>query len=675
MEEYVRQLLDYNPNYDAELLERAYKTAEKYHEGQFRKSGEPYIIHPMAVGRILAELGMDEVTIAGGILHDIVEDTDYSLAQVQVDFGDQIAYLVDGVTKLTNINYESKEEQQAENIRKMFLAMSKDIRVLIIKLADRLHNLRTINYQTPKKIKEKCQESLDIYAPLAARLGIYAFKFEMEDICFKNLEPEAYEKLEEEMHKRQVRRQGVIDEVIRDINRVLKDTGIEYEIYGRQKHYYSIYKKMQYQHKQLEEIFDLTAVRIIVDSVRDCYGVLGAVHTMWTPIPGRFKDYIAMPKPNRYQSLHTTVIGKSGNPFEIQIRTKEMHQVAEYGIAAHWKYKEGIARDDEEVKLAWLRQTLEWQQELKDPGEFMETVKVDLFSNQVFVFTPKGDVMELPSGSTPLDFAFKVHTAVGCKCVGAKVNGKMVPIDYILQNGEIVDIVTSANSKPSLDWLKIVKTNSAKSKIRQYLKKEASAAEPEKTAAQKAKEAREEAEREAARQEEEARRKAAAEAKRLAAAMRKGPEKTRGVSVKGVSDLMIHFAKCCSPVPGDAIVGYTTKGRGVSIHRMDCTNIRSLPETEKLRLIDVSWDEEEGGQDFDAAITLIGEDRKGLFSDVSKVCVDMDININGLNAKKDKEGIVTMDLTLSIANTGDIVKVMARMKQIKGVVEVFRARS
>ena len=674
MEEYVRQLLDYNPNYDAQLLEKAYLTAEKYHEGQFRKSGEPYIIHPMAVGRILAELGMDEVTIAGGLLHDIVEDTDYSLGQLQVDFGEQIAYLVDGVTKLTNINYESKEEQQAENIRKMFLAMSKDIRVLIIKLADRLHNLRTINYQTPKKIREKCQESLDIYAPLAARLGIYAFKFEMEDICFKNLEPEAYEKLDREMQQRQVRRQGVIDEVIREINKVLKDTGIEYEIYGRQKHYYSIYKKMQFQHKQLDEIFDLTAVRLIVDTVRDCYGVLGAVHTMWTPIPGRFKDYIAMPKPNRYQSLHTTVIGKSGNPFEIQIRTKEMHQVAEYGIAAHWKYKEGISSDDEEVKLAWLRQTIEWQQELKDPGEFMETVKVDLFSNQVFVFTPKGDVMELPAGSTPLDFAFKVHTAVGCKCVGAKVNGKMVPIDYVLQNGEIVDIVTSANSHPNLDWLKIVKTNSAKTKIRQYLKKEASTGVPEKSAAVKAKE---EADKEAARKEEEARKKAQEEAKKLAQALKKEkrPERTRGVSVKGVSNLMIHFAKCCSPVPGDDIVGYTTKGRGVSIHRTDCTNIRALPEAEKLRLIDVSWDDAESGQDFDAAISLITEDRKGLFSDVSKVCLDMDIDISGLNAKKDKDGTCTMDLTLSLANTDDIVKVMSRMKQIKGVLDVFRTRS
>ena len=674
MEEYVRQLLEYNPNYDAQLLEKAYLTAEKHHQGQLRKSGEPYIIHPMAVGRILADLGMDEVTLAGGILHDIVEDTDYTLADVEADFGTDIANLVDGVTKLTNINYETKEEQQAENIRKMFLAMSKDIRVLIIKLADRLHNLRTISYQTPKKIREKCQESLDIYAPLAARLGIYKFKFEMEDICFKNLYPEEYEKLVQEMAERQVRRQGVIEGVIRDINKALEDTGIEYEIYGRQKHYYSIYKKMQFQQKQLDEIFDLTAVRIIVDSIRDCYGVLGAVHTMWTPIPGRFKDYIAMPKPNRYQSLHTTVIGKNGNPFEIQIRTKEMHRTAEYGIAAHWKYKEGIASDDEEVKLAWLRQTLEWQQELKDPGEFMETVKVDLFSNQVFVFTPKGDVMELPAGSTPLDFAFKVHTAVGCKCIGAKVNGKMVPIDYELQNGEIVDIVTSANSHPNLDWLKIVKTNSAKSKIRQYLKKEAAATVVEKPAAAKAKE---EAAKEAERLEAEAKKKAQEEAKKLAQAMKKEkrPERTKGVSVKGVSDLMIHFAKCCSPVPGDAIVGYTTKGRGVSIHRMDCSNIRSLPEREKLRLIDVSWDDDDSGQNFDAGITIVAEDRKGLFSDVSKVCVDMDININGLNLKTDKDKVCTMDLTLSINNTGDIVKVMARMKQVKGVVEVYRTRS
>ncbi len=676
MNEYVERLLGYNPNYDAQLLQRAYETAEKYHRGQKRKSGEDYIIHPMAVGIILADLGMDEGSIAASLLHDVLEDTDYTLEQMEKDFGKEIAGLVDGVTKLKNINYRSKEEEQAENIRKMFFAMTKDIRVLLIKLADRLHNLRTINYQTPQKIREKCQETLDIYAPLAARLGIYAFKFEMEDIAFKNLEPEAYEELDLEMKKRQVNRQGAIDEVIIDVHSLLGGTDIKYEIYGRQKHYYSIYKKMVYQNRQLDEIFDLTAVRIIVDSVKDCYGVLGAVHTQWTPIPGRFKDYIAMPKTNRYQSLHTTVIAKSGNPFEIQIRTKEMHRVAEYGIAAHWKYKEGrIGFDDDETKLAWLRQTLEWQQELKDPEEFMETVKMDLFSNQVFVFTPKGDVMELPAGSTPLDFAFKVHTDVGGKCVGAKVNGKMVPINYELQNGEIVSIITSSNAKPSLDWLKIVKTNSAKNKIRQYLKREAKAQTPEKTAAEKVKEAKEEALQKEQERIAEEQRKEKEEAKRLEQAKKKAPERTEGVRVKGVENLLIRYAKCCSPVPGDDIIGYTTKGRGVSIHRKDCSNIVSLPEHERARLIPVSWIYDESSPNFNAAMTLVAEDRKGLMSDISKTCTDMDININGLNLKKDKAGMVVVDMTLSIANTGDILKVISKMKQIKGVVDVYRANA
>ena len=676
MHEYVEQLLGYNPHYDAQLLKRAYETAEKYPRGQKRKSGEDYIIHPMAVGTILADLGMDEDSIAASLLHDVLEDTDYTLEQMERDFGKEITGLVDGVTKLKNISYRSKEEEQAENIRKMFFAMTKDIRVLLIKLADRLHNLRTINYQTPEKIREKCQETLDIYAPLAARLGIYAFKFEMEDIAFKNLEPNAYEELDREMKKRQVNRQDAIDEVISDVHKLLGDTGIEYEIYGRQKHYYTIYKKMVYQNRQLDEIFDLTAVRIIVDSVKDCYGVLGAVHTMWTPIPGRFKDYVAMPKTNRYQSLHTTVIAKSGNPFEIQIRTKEMHRVAEYGIAAHWKYKEGRAgEDDDETKLAWLRQTLEWQQELKDPEEFMETVKMDLFSNQVFVFTPKGDVMELPAGSTPLDFAFKVHTDVGGKCVGAKVNGKMVPINYELQNGEIVSIITSSNAKPSLDWLKIVKTNSAKNKIRQYLKKEAKAQTPEKTAAEKAKEAKEEALQKEQERIAEEQRKEKEEAKRLEQAKKKAPERTEGVRVKGVENLLIRYAKCCSPVPGDDIIGYTTKGRGVSIHRKDCSNICALPEQECARLIPVSWIYDESSPNFNAAMTLVAEDRKGLMSDISKTCTDMDININGLNLKKDKAGMVVVDMTLSIANTGDILKVISKMKQIRGVVDVYRANA
>ncbi|HZK02396.1 MAG TPA: RelA/SpoT family protein, partial [Anaerovoracaceae bacterium] len=432
MEEFLQTLLDINPNYDRDLLERAYLKAEQTHMGQKRKSGEDYVIHPMAVSVILADLGMDEKTIVAGLLHDVVEDTPYTLENLKKDFGDEVALLVDGVTKLGSLVFESKEERQAENLRKMFLAMSKDIRVLIIKLADRLHNLRTINYMDQNQIIEKCKETLEIYAPLASRLGIFAMKFELEDIALKELEPETYYDLVKQVNMKKEQREENIKNVIENIKEGLDNLNIKYEIKGRNKHFYSIYKKMKYQGRLLDEIFDLTAVRIIVDTVRDCYAVLGLVHTRWKPIPGRFKDYIAMPKPNRYQSLHTTVIGDDGNPFEIQIRTIEMHKIAEYGIAAHWKYKEGIKEDKdvkEESKLAWLRQTLEWQQDLNDSKEFMETLRVDLFSNQVFVFTPKGDVIELPAGSTPLDFAFKIHTAVGAKCIGAKVNGKMVPID------------------------------------------------------------------------------------------------------------------------------------------------------------------------------------------------------------------------------------------------------
>ncbi|HPO04331.1 MAG TPA: bifunctional (p)ppGpp synthetase/guanosine-3',5'-bis(diphosphate) 3'-pyrophosphohydrolase [Bacillota bacterium] len=473
MENFLRTLLEINPNYDRELLKKAYLKAEQIHTGQKRKSGEDYVIHPMAVAVILADLGMDENTLVAGLLHDAVEDTPYTLEDLKKEFSEEVALLVDGVTKLGSIVFESKEERQAENLRKMFLAMSKDIRVLIIKLADRLHNLRTINYMNQNQIIEKCRETLEIYAPLASRLGIYTMKFELEDIALKELEPETYYDLVKQVSLKKEQRESNINKVIESIREGLDNLDIKYEIKGRNKHFYSIYRKMKFQGKQLDEIFDLSAVRIIVDSVRDCYAVLGLVHTRWKPIPGRFKDYIAMPKPNRYQSLHTTVIGDDGDPFEIQIRTVEMHKIAEYGIAAHWKYKEGVEEDKEEVKLAWVRQTLEWQKDLNDSKEFMETVKVDLFSNQVFVFTPKGDVIELPAGSTPLDFAFKIHTAIGTKCIGAKVNGKMVPIDYTLKNGEIVDIVTSSNSKgPSIDWLKIVKSNAARNKIRQYLKKE-----------------------------------------------------------------------------------------------------------------------------------------------------------------------------------------------------------
>ncbi len=721
MSEYVKELLAFNPNYDETLLELALETATKMHKNQKRKSGEPYIIHPMAVGKILAELGMDDHCISAGLLHDAVEDTEYSLEDCRKDFGEDIAVMVDGVTKLTNIEYTSKEDAQAENVRKMFMAMSKDIRVLVIKLADRLHNMRTIEYQTPEKQVEKSKETLEIYAPIASRLGIYKFKFELEDISFKILEPEAYRNIENELKKRQNSRSEQIDSLIEQVKKVIQDLDIKYEITGRRKHYYSIYKKMIYQHKEIDEIFDLTAIRVIVDTVKDCYAVLGAVHTKWTPIPGRFKDYVAMPKSNHYQSLHTTVLSSKGTPFEIQIRTQEMHRVAEYGIAAHWKYKEGITdkSNEDEIKLAWIRQTLEWQYDMNDSKEFIDTLKVDLFSNQVFVFTPKGDVMELPAGSTPLDFAFRVHTFVGIHCVGAKVNGKMVSKDYVLQNGEIVDIVTNPNSSgPTIEWLKIVKTNSAKNKIRQYLKKVNKDLDPakgkealEKAAKQKDLDAekvlkpqfvsraaraqqftsaddlyssmagsvnivsktlmlclsyfREEEQAELKRQER--------YLKKQEQLAKRPDAKNAGVSIEGISDLLIHYAKCCSPVPGDEIIGYTTKGRGISIHRKDCINILSLPENEIGRLINVEWDLKKDKMTFNASITILAEDKKGLLAEVSKICEDMDINMTYANIKVDKSSLCTMNLTLAITNTADIAKIMSRMKQIKGVIDVYRS--
>ena len=721
MSDYVKELIKFNPNYDETLLELAYETALKMHKEQKRKSGEPYIIHPMAVGKILAELGMDDHCIAAGLLHDAVEDTEYTLDDCRRDFGDDIAVMVDGVTKLTNIEYTSKEDAQAENVRKMFMAMSKDIRVLVIKLADRLHNMRTIEYQTPEKQIEKSKETLEIYAPIASRLGIYKFKFELEDISFRILEPEAYHNIERELKIRQNSRSDQIEDLMKQVEEVLEGLDIKYEITGRRKHYYSIYKKMIYQHKEIDEIFDLTAIRIIVDSVKDCYAVLGAVHTKWTPIPGRFKDYVAMPKSNHYQSLHTTVISGKGTPFEIQIRTQEMHRVAEYGIAAHWKYKEGITdkSNEDEIKLAWIRQTLEWQYDMNDSKEFIDTLKVDLFSNQVFVFTPKGDVIELPAGSTPLDFAFRVHTFVGLHCIGAKVNGKMVSKDYVLQNGEIVDIVTNPNSAgPTIEWLKIVKTNSAKNKIRQYLKKMNKDLDPAKgkealekaakhkdldtekvlkpqfvTRAAKAQQFasaddlysslagggaiinktlmlclsyfREEEQAELRRQER--------FAKKQEQLAKRPDAKNAGVSIEGISDLLIHYAKCCSPVPGDEIVGYTTKGRGISIHRKDCINILSLPEKEIGRLINVEWDLKKDKMTFNASITILAEDKKGLLAEVSRLCEDLDINMTYANVKVDKSSLCTMNLTLAITNTDDIEKIMARMKQIKGVLDVYRS--
>ena len=730
--EFLNTILEYNSKYDIDLIGRAYDVAEEMHRGQLRKSGEPYLIHPMAVAEILADLGMDEETIIAGLLHDVVEDTPYTSEELASDFGDEVELLVDGVTKLGSLKFESKEERQAENLRKMFLAMSKDIRVLIIKLSDRLHNLRTINYMTHDKIIEKCRETLDIYAPLAARLGIYAMKMELEDIALKFLEPEAYYDLAEQVSQRKGEREDAINNVVDKIRSSLEEIDINFDIYGRSKHFYSIYKKMKYQHKNLDEIFDLMAVRIIVDSIRDCYAVLGLVHTMWTPIPGRFKDYIAMPKPNMYQSLHTTVMGESGKPFEIQIRTYEMHRIAEYGIAAHWKYKEGITSDKEEVKLSWLRQALEWQKDVKDPKEFMESLKMDLFSSQVFVFTPQGNVIELPAGSTPLDFAFKIHSDVGCKCVGAKINGKMVTIDHILENGDIIEIITSPNAAgPSIDWLKIAKSSSARNKIRQWLKKENKTDNIDKgkdlidkyirkkgydprTLLKNAYINRAAKELNFRNTDElytqlsnggsiqtkftnmllkydaETRAEEAEKEKTLLENLNEISEKTQkrvqhdknrhknddnsGVIVEGVDNLMIRIARCCSPVPGDDIIGFITKGRGISVHRTDCDNLKSLPESEKARCIKVSWDTQQPERSFNAEISLIAKDQKGMLSTISKVCEDMDVHIAGLNAKADKDETVRINLTLAIQDKIQMEKICRSLKNVPGIMEAYRTK-
>jgi GTP pyrophosphokinase len=729
LEQFLAGLSEVNPNIDATLIERAYRKAEQVHEGQLRKSGEPYLVHPIEVAKILAHLGMDETTVVAGLLHDAVEDTPYSKEEIVRDFGEEVALLVDGVTKLGSLVTEGKEERQAENLRKMFLAMSKDIRVLLIKLADRLHNLRTINYMNHDQIMYKCRETLEIYAPLASRLGIFAMKFELEDIALKHLDPEAYFELANQVKMKKTEREDSINRVISEIKQSLDDLSIAYEITGRSKHFYSIYRKMKYQHKQLDEIFDLTAVRIIVETVRDCYASLGVVHTMWKPLPGRFKDYIAMPKPNLYQSLHTTVLSDKGDPFEIQIRTRSMHRIAEYGIAAHWKYKEGLGADgaaQEEVKLAWLRQTLEWQKDMKDPREFMETLKMDLFSNQVFVFTPKGDVIELPAGSTPLDFAFKIHSGVGVKCVGAKANGKMVPIDYALRNGEIVEIVTSASSKgPGIDWLQIAKTSNARSKIRQWLKRDNRSENAERgrdlleravkrkgfeaqsilrsrwiqrvykqlnyTAADEMYSAVSHggvmlskvvnALAEIYEEETQAAAKRAAREKERAtaiAARRQSENRNRertDVRVKGVSNLLIHLGHCCNPVPGDEITGFITKGKGVTVHRSDCPNILHTPEEEKGRLIDVEWEYDGLGRDqyYDSDVAISAGDRKGLLSDISRVCEDMDVHITGVNAKSANDGAVYIMMTLSISNTGQMEKVLRSLRGVAGVSDAHRA--
>ena len=722
-EKFIRDMTEINPKYDDSVIIKAYEIARKLHDGQFRKSGEPYIIHPVAVAKILAQFGMDNETVVAGLLHDSIEDTGYTRDQLAEDFDEKIADLVEGVTKLTNISYDSSEAAQAENFRKMFLAMSKDIRVLIVKLADRLHNMRTLEYMPTEKRITKAMETLEIYAPLAGRLGIFSIKFELEDLSLKYLHPLEYKKLVAAVDRRKSEYARNLKVLTGTISGILDEAGIQHDVKGRSKHLYSIYRKMIMQQKQIDEIFDILAVRILVSSVKDCYAALGLVHNRWKPIPGRFKDYIAMPKPNMYQSIHTTVLGDNGEPFEIQIRTYEMHRIAEYGIAAHWKYKEGKVSgsvDDSEQKLAWLRQALEWQKEADDSVEFLNTVKVDLFDNQVFVFTPGGDVIELPAESTPLDFAFKIHTDVGIRCVGAKVNGKMVTIDHPLQNGDIVEIVTSANSSgPSVEWLKKCKTSGAKNKIRNWLRKADKDSDVSKGRSninnyikkkgydpalvtknayilravkdfncsnvnelylqisrggstvsklgQKLIEYYEAGYQTKEKEPEQI------EVKKKPAPRSSG-QSENGIIVKGADNLLIRRATCCNPVPGDPIIGYISKGKGITVHRTDCANIRNIREEDRGRLIEVNWDSPNENRKYYADIQVVSEERKGLFKDISKVCDDYDLEVVGLNLTPGEPGTTNTLLTVEITDMHQIQRLLTALRQVEGVIKVFRPR-
>ncbi|HHU70233.1 MAG TPA: bifunctional (p)ppGpp synthetase/guanosine-3',5'-bis(diphosphate) 3'-pyrophosphohydrolase [Thermoanaerobacterales bacterium] len=710
-----RKIQQYSPKSDIEIVQRAYNFARKAHSGQHRISGELFIFHPLEVAKILAELELDIITICAGLLHDVVEDTNYTIKDIEDNFGQEVALLVDGVTKLSKLEYKSKEEQQAENLRKMFLAMAKDIRVILIKLADRLHNMRTLKYLPSEKRTEKARETLEIFAPLAHRLGISKIQWELEDLALLYLEPEAYNELAMLISKRKDEREKEINLAVNMLKSKLENFGLDIEIQGRSKHFYSIYKKMKEQNKSFDQIYDLTAIRIIVRTIRDCYAVLGIVHTLWKPIPGRFKDYIAMPKPNMYQSLHTTVIGPEGEPLEIQIRTWEMHKTAEYGIAAHWKYKEGIKADEDfEKKLSWLRELLEWQRDLKDAREFMETIKIDLFTDEVFVFTPKGDVIDLPAGSIPIDFAYRIHTDVGHNCVGAKVNGRIVQLNYELKNGDIVEILTSSQSNgPSRDWLNMVKSSQAKNKIRQWFKKEAREDNILK--------GREMLEKEIKRagffyktllkQEyldavlkklnindtddlfaaigyggvtanlvlqrliEEYKKddkNAGIEQKPEYPKKYEKREKTieKGVKVEGVDNLLIRFSKCCSPVPGDEIIGYITRGRGISVHRKDCPNVIQHFD-EKERLIEVEWDESESAY-YNVEIQVTAADRGGLLSDVINTINELKTVIIAVNARTTKNKIALIDMTLQIKNKEHLQMIIQKLKRVKDVISVDR---
>ena len=732
-EKLINTIREYHPSTDLSMVEKAYKLARDAHKDQKRKSGEPYIIHPLCVAIILAELELDKETIVAGILHDVVEDTTATLEDLSREFNDEVALLVDGVTKLGQLSYShDKMDLQAENLRKMFLAMAKDIRVILIKLADRLHNMRTLQYMRPEKQKEKARETMDIYAPIAHRLGISKIKTELDDLSLKYLQPEVYKDLEEKLQTNKEGRENFIQSIIDEVSKHIEEAGIRAEIDGRVKHLFSIYKKMRNQNKTLDQIYDIFAVRIKVDTVKDCYAALGVIHEMYKPIPGRFKDYIAMPKPNMYQSLHTTLIGPTGQPFEIQIRTFEMHRTAEYGIAAHWKYKEasnngGVSQPmtvTEEEKLSWLRQILEWQRDMSDNKEFMSLLKsdLDLFSDTVFCFTPTGDVKNLPTGSTPIDFAYSIHSAVGNKMIGAKVNGKLVPIDYIIQNGDRVEVITSQNSKgPSRDWLNIVKSTQAKNKINQWFRselKEENITHGKELLIASAKskginfpdinkpEYQEKILRKYGfhdwnsclatighgglkegqivnRMYEEYKKDhlACITDDEVLETIAENKDKVvqkhskSGIIVKGLYDVAVHFSKCCSPVPGDEIVGFVTRGRGVSIHRTDCINIINLSDMERERLIDAEWqhDEESGSSGlYRAEIKIYGNNRTGLLVDITKVFTEREIDIDSIHSKTSKQGIATIDVSFSTKGREELTSVVERLRQIESIIDIER---
>ncbi|MGF7398763.1 bifunctional (p)ppGpp synthetase/guanosine-3',5'-bis(diphosphate) 3'-pyrophosphohydrolase [Thermoanaerobacterium thermosaccharolyticum] len=714
IEKVINRVKEYDKSEnDINLIFKAYDYALKAHKGQYRNSGEPYIVHPVEVAMILTNLELDVSTIASGLLHDVIEDTSITYDDIKNEFGQEIADLVDGVTKLGMIEYKSKVEQQAENMRKMLIAMAKDIRVIMIKLADRLHNMRTLKYLSEEKQKEKAQETLEIYAPIAHRLGMSMIKWELEDLSLRYLHPDDYYSLVEKVAKKRKEREESIKELIDKLKEKLNEIGIKAEVDGRPKHFYSIYKKMKQQNKTFEQIYDLMAVRVIVNTVKDCYGTLGAVHTLWKPMPGRFKDYIAMPKPNMYQSLHTTVIGPKGEPFEIQIRTWDMHRTAEYGIAAHWKYKEGKSYEDEfDAKLSWLRQLLEWQRELKDAKEFMETLKIDLFTDEVYVFTPKGDVISLPAGSTPIDFAYSIHTEIGHRLNGAKVNGKIVPIDYELKNGDIVEILTTTNSDrgPSRDWLQIVKSSQAKNKIRQWFKKEKREENIERGEEIFYRELKRHGIQQSQlkgdimesvlrklnmhseedlfaaigfgglalnqiipRIKEELKQIESEDKKQntpIAEIKKKPKIGGMGVIVKGEDNVMVRFSKCCSPVPGDEIVGYVTKGRGVSIHRKDCPNIKDYVY-DKNRIVEVEWDQGKNIA-YQADIQIMANDRYGLLTDVTSILADIKISVRAVNARTTKDNVAIINLTLEITSREQLEKIMNKLKALDGVTDVYR---